>query len=433
MNDIYGELFPDKLMCQIKDRFYNVNYDPVSKRKRIFFDNAGGSLRLKAASDAFKKIDELPDCPEHSNFTSLWLQEIQNKAYDNLRVLFNASSGSFVTSLTASKVMYEIVRAIIENVPGNNVVTTTLEHPSAYDSVITYAKREGKNVRIAETNKETGGVDVEAIINLIDKKTCLLNVIYASNISGAILDIKTIIKEARKINPELYIICDAVQHAPHGIIDVDMLNVDAANVAPYKFGCPRGIGFGYISDRLSRLPHDKLIGNNEKKWDLGSPASGHFGAMNEYVEYICWLGGQFVKSVDSRIKFSEGLNRIKLHERALMHSALEGTGELEGLRHIEGVAVYLDYVDLSIRDLILPIGIDGISPHELVREFEKHGIITFERIDSSLYSSRMIKSLEIDSCVRVSPYHCHNMEDISNFLETTAVIAKKGVKRKIPI
>ena len=39
----------------------------------------------------------------------------------------------------------------------------------------------------------SGGVDVEEITKLIDKDTLSLNFIYASNISGAILDVETII------------------------------------------------------------------------------------------------------------------------------------------------------------------------------------------------------------------------------------------------
>ena len=423
MLDLCGELFPDNLMSQVKDKFYNVDFDPIINRKRVFFDNAGGSLRLKSTNDAFKKIDELPDCPEHSNFTALWLNDVQNKAYDNLRVLFNASSGSFVTALTASSVMYEVVRAITENISGGNVVTTSLEHPSAYDAVITYAEKEGKSIRIAEPNVKTGGVDVESIVKLIDKDTCFLSVIYASNISGSILDIKTIVEEARKIKPDLYIVCDAVQHAPHGSIDIDQLQVDAANIAPYKFGCPRGIGFGYVSERLAKLPHDTLIANNKEKWELGSPASGHFGAFNEYVEYICWLGKQFIETDNSRSNFVEGLNRIKLHERALMHFALEGTEKIKGLRHIEGVTIYLDHPDLSTRDFILAISVDGVSPDNLVKLFEESGVIAYERMKSSPYSSRMIKSLQIDNCVRVSPYHCHDIQDISKFLRVIEKIA----------
>ncbi len=37
---------------------------------------------------------------------------------------------------------------------------------------------------------------------------------------------------AREIKPDLYIICDAVQHAPHGLIDLRETPVDGINFAP---------------------------------------------------------------------------------------------------------------------------------------------------------------------------------------------------------
>lgn len=43
---------------------------------------------------------------------------------------------------------------------------------------------------------------------------------------------------ARAIKPDLYIVVDAVQHAPHGLIDLQKTPVDGVNIAPYKFfGC----------------------------------------------------------------------------------------------------------------------------------------------------------------------------------------------------
>ncbi|HCJ58584.1 MAG TPA: aminotransferase, partial [Clostridiaceae bacterium] len=113
-----GLLFDEELSKEIKELFYHVDEDPILNKKRIFFDNAGGSLRLKKANNTFKKFDELPDCPEHSNYTAKWLLEVQEKAYKDIRTIFNAKSGSIVTSLTASMVIFEITRAIIENVPG---------------------------------------------------------------------------------------------------------------------------------------------------------------------------------------------------------------------------------------------------------------------------------------------------------------------------
>ncbi len=424
LEDIRGELFNDELMKHIRDSFYHLKVDPFTKKERLFFDNAGGALRLKSVNDAFKKIDELPDCPEHSNSSALALHELQLKAYEDIKTIFNAKSGSVVTSLTASTVMFQMARAIIENVPGTNVVTTALEHPSAYDSVVTYGNKMGKEIRVAETNPITGGVDIESILELIDENTCVLSVIYASNISGTILDIEAIVKAARLVKPDLYIICDAVQHAPHGVIDLEKTPVDAINIAPYKFGCPRGIGFGYVSKRLAELPHDKLISKDTFEWELGSPASGHFAAITGYVDYVCWIGSHFIDTDDRRKLFVEGMNRIKMHERALMYNMLNGTSSYKGIRSIEGVTVHLDFEDLSKRDFIIALEFDGIDQKEAVSLLEEEGVITFERVVSSPYSKRMLESLKFEGCVRVSPLHCHNIDDIEKFLKIVTKISQ---------
>src|SRR4029079_18012410 len=128
----------------------------------------------------------------------------------------------------------------------------------------------GKELRVARSNAATGGVDVDEIVGLVDADTCLLNVIYASNISGAKLDIEELVRRARLIKPDLYIVVDAVQHAPHGLIDLQKTPVDGINLAPYKFfGC-RGSGLSWLSDRAAVLPHHKLAGKKPGYWDLGS-------------------------------------------------------------------------------------------------------------------------------------------------------------------
>ncbi len=419
-----GQLFDKQLSKEIKELFYHVDEDPILNKKRIFFDNAGGSLRLKKASDMFKKMDELPDCPEHSNHTAKWLLDVQEKAYEDIRTIFNAKSGSIATSLTASMVIFEMNRAIIESVPGTNVVTTALEHPSAYDSMVSYAKRTGKEVRVARTNPVTGGVDVSEITKLVDKDTCLLSFIYASNISGAVLDVENIIKECRKIKPDLYIVVDSVQHTPHGALDLEKTPVDGINFAPYKFFGTRGFGIGFMSERAARLPHNKLIAKPEEEWELGSPAPAQFASVSEIINYVCWIGEKFTDSKSRRELYVEGMNRINLHERALMYRMLNGSDKAEGLRNIKGVKVYLDYEDLSTRDFIMAVGFDNIESTQAVKEYEKRGVITFERVASSLYSSRMLNSFGIEGVVRVSPLHCHDVNDIDEFLKVTKEISQ---------
>ncbi|MBK1824533.1 aminotransferase class V-fold PLP-dependent enzyme [Burkholderia orbicola] len=416
MSSPRGALFPDALMQQIKSRFHHVDRD-VDGRERLFFDNAGGSFRLKAAVDAYARVDALPDCPERIHARALDLQAIQSRGEDDVRTILNAQGGTVYASLTASGAMFDMVRAIMENVPGTNAVTTVLEHPSSYDAMTVYAERTGKTLRIAPSNPETGGVDVDAIVALVDTDTALLSVMAASNISGAKFDIETIVARAREKKPDLFIVVDAVQHAPHGIIDLQRTPVDGINFAPYKFfGC-RGSGMSWLSERAAALPHHRLAAKENGVWELGSPAPAQFAVVSSIVDYVAWIGRYFADSDDRRALFVEGMHRIELHERALLAALLDG------LRAIDGVDVYWDHADLTQRDLIVGIGFAHLEPTQAVREYEKHGVIVYERVASSLYSGRMLKSFGLAGAVRISPLHCHAPDDIARFLAITEALA----------
>ena len=418
-----GILFSDELQNEIKEKFWQVDSDPLREGRRIFFDNAGGAFRLKSVLESYARIDAIPDCPERVHATALYLQKVQEDSEKDIRTIFNAKDGSLHTTLTASQAMFDMVGAVAENIPGTNIVTTMLEHPSAYDAAFYYAKKTGKEFRPVKTNPVTGSVDVDEIVSKIDCNTCLLSFMYASNISGAVLDAEAIIKAARAKKPDLYIIIDAVQHAPHGVIDVEKLKADGMNFAPYKFFANRGSGIAYVSDRLSKLRHHTFLAKPEGTWELGSPAPSQFAAITEIVNYVCWLGGKFIVSDNRRELFVEGMSRIKMHERALMDRMLNGSDKIEGIRKMKGVSVYLDNPDMTTRDFIIPMGIDKLGFTQTVREFENRGIIVYERINTSLYSKRMLDSFGIEGCIRVSPLHCHSVADIDAFLETTKELA----------
>lgn len=186
-----GLAFSDALMREVKQRFLNVDHDHHG-RERLYFDNAGGSFRLKAAAERFAQVDAIPDNAERIHATAVELQQIQARGTDDVRTILNAQGGSVYASLTASGAMFDMVRAVAENVPGTNMVTTVLEHPSSFDAMSLYAGKSGRELRVARSNRETGGVDADEIVRLVDENTCLLNVIHASNISGAKLDLEQI-------------------------------------------------------------------------------------------------------------------------------------------------------------------------------------------------------------------------------------------------
>ncbi|MCT8176054.1 aminotransferase class V-fold PLP-dependent enzyme [Variovorax sp. CY25R-8] len=410
-------------MREVRERFLLVERDHHG-RERLYFDNAGGSFRLKAAIERFAAIDAVPDNTERIHETALELQAVQARGWDDVRTILNAEGGSIFAALTASGAMFDMVRAVAENVGGTNMVTTVLEHPSAYDAMALYAERTGRELRVARSNPETGGIDVDEIVRLVDANTCLLNVIYASNISGAKLDIEAIVRRAREVKPDLYIVVDAVQHAPHGLIDLQKTPVDGINLAPYKFfGC-RGSGIAWMSERAAALPHHKLAGKKAGHWDLGSVAPWQFAVVSEIVDYVCWLGGHFSEATGRRELFAAGIEHIELHERALLAALLEGVDGQPGLRAMPGVRVFLDHPDLSRRDLILGIGFDGLDCTRAVHEYGLRGVTVYERTAASIYSKRMLDSFGLEGTVRVSPLHCNSMAEMARFLQVTQEIAR---------
>ena len=424
MSTYTNRMFTEEELEKIRAQFYYVDEDYYG-RKRLFFDNAGGSLRLKKAEEAFHQTDSMPDASEHSNSLALELAALEDRGRDDIKhVIFNAKSGTIYPSYTASQIAMEMVRVILENAKGTNVVTTMLEHPSVFDAARMYSEKHGMELRVAGVNKETGGVDAETILGLIDKDTALLCCMAASNISGYIYETEKICKKAREINPDIYIYIDAVQHAPHGILDPEKWGADVTSFAPYKFFGVRGFGIAYLSDRVSGFAHHRLLGKAEDDWEIGSPATAQFAVITEIINYVADLGKKvFPEETDRRKLFESGMQRIADHERGLLWMMLEGTGDVPGLRHIPGVIVQMDGKDLMTRDLILGVEFEHLTCQQAVAEYEKRGVITFERALTSMYSKRMVEAFDSKGMVRLSPLHVNTPAEIRQFLQVTKELA----------
>ena len=243
MSTEQGLLFSEDYQKFLKDQFYDVDEDPVYG-PRLFFENSGGSLRLKKAVEAKSEAEKFPDCPERTHARGLNLQNyVKEGTKEIMEIVFGAKSGALVSELSASQAMFQVMGVIMENVKwGTNAVTSSLEHPSAHDAVEYYCNKTGRELRVVPANQETGGIDPDTVMQYVDKDTCVLSIMAASNISGNIMDIKEIFRRAKEINSDIYLVSDAVQHAPHAVMDAKDLGADMMNFAPYKFFGVRGCG-----------------------------------------------------------------------------------------------------------------------------------------------------------------------------------------------
>ncbi len=414
-------LYSPKLMEEIRSRFLYVDEDPYSG-KRIYFEAASGSLRPISVIEAMAKETCLPDQQGRANPGSAHSVEVTAKGIEDLMIFFGAKSGQTIPGWSSSHVIYRITNAVLASIPGTNVVTTGLDHASVRSAVTQFAGKYGKEERIAEPDRETGSVELDTIYEKIDKDTCFLAVIHTSNVTGEIFDVKTIVQEARKIKPDLYIMVDGVQYSPSDLIDVEEIGADAYVFAPYKNYGVKGCGYAHVSDRLAKLPHWKYIFKPETSWDMGGVEHQSYAAWSAVVDYLCWLGGHFTDSADRRAQVVAAMQSIKAHSTGLLSTLIYGTDKIVGFKDMKHVTVYGMEEDLSSRACLVGFNLEGIESTkgcELYREKQ----IRLHAPGQDPFFAAMLKQLGISSFIRLSACHYNTQEEIELFLKATESFA----------
>jgi selenocysteine lyase/cysteine desulfurase len=415
-------LFPANLLKEIRNQFVYVDWDPYTG-KRIFFEAASGSCRPNVVVEAMAKETALPDQQGRLNQGSAHSNEITAKGIADLMTFFGAKSGQTIPGWSSSHVIYRITEAVLSSVPGTNVVTTGLDHASVRSALTQFAVKYNKEERIAEPDIETGSVKTANILSKIDQDTCFLVITHTSNVTGEVYDVKNIVKEAKKIKPDLFIMVDGVQYSPTGLVDVDAIGADAYVIAPYKNYGIKGCGYAHASDRLANLPHWKYIFKPSNSWDLGGVEHQSYAAWSAVVDYLCWLGAKFTDSKDRRELVVTAMTKINAHIIALLSILLKGTENTPGLDQMDHVTVYGMGDDLSKQSLLVSFNIKGHDSTDAC-EFYKEHQLRLHAPGHDPFFADMLKQLGVSSIVRLSGSHYNTPEEIEIFLKATASLAK---------
>ncbi len=415
-------MFSPELLDEIRNRFLYVDRDPFAGQ-RVYLEASGGSLRLKTVVETIAKESALPDELFRYNPASDYVNAAVDKGMEDVKLFLGTKSGHIMPAHSATHAIFRALNAITSYVPGSNIVTTELEHPAVRSSTQYFAETTGKEWRVAKLSGETSSVSAKSILELVDKDTCVLAFQHGSNQTGSINDVKTIITEARKIKPDLYVLIDAVQYAPHGPIDVEEYGADAYAFGPYKAYCVKGIGFAHMSDRLANLPHWRLLDKPVTNWVLGSPAHMMYACWSATVDYLCWLGSHFTESEDRRAQMIAAKDAIHTHMKALLHRAMFGTEEIEGLFKINHVDVADMPEDIGNRLCIFLFQLAGMDASTAIGRYnQEHGVRLAARIMDA-YSAVPLKALGWESAVRLSGAHYNTPEEIDIFLKATKALA----------
>ena len=415
-------MFDADFLSEIRDRFHHVDNCPY-QGPRIFFENAGGSLTLKSVVEVNSHFSSIPDNQGRDNPASHELVRIINQARKDMKTFFGVKEGIVFTGESGTELLLRLVRAASLGSPdGGNVVGSTLEHPATVSARTRWCPVAGKeNISIAH-DKEQTMVTAQDYAEHVDENTRVATIIQTSPVTGMAVDVAAVAKAIRARAPECFIIVDSIQHAAHGVMDMDACGVDACALSGYKVFSRHNYGVAWASPRLSTLPHEKLDGTADDFWELGTRDTGAFATFSEVVNYLDWLGSQVSDESDRRSRLESAGRAMAAQEAHLVDTAINGVEGQTGIRNLPG-AYIVGGPDNPYREGLVSYAFSHIPSVDVVSGLNDRGIRTHLR-KADYFSGNILDPLGMESCIRTSFCHYNSKDEILALLKALAEITQ---------
>ncbi len=402
------------LLEEVRARFAHVDACPF-EGPRVFFENAGGSLRLRSVVETSTLHAGYPDNQGRDNPASRALMGMIARGKADMRTLFNAVTGQVFVGESGTEVLFRLVRtAALGAAPGGTMLGSTLEHPASVSAMARWAEVTGRPRLLALHDDVTGTVGLDAYRPHITPALRVASIVQTSPVTGIAVDVPAIAAAIRAVAPGCFIIVDGIQHASHGRIDVEALGTDGYAVSPYKVFSRHGYGVGWASDRLTACPKETVIGGAATNWEQGTRDSGAYATFSDVVDYLDWLGARFTDSPDRRTRIEAAADAIHGQETALLTAMMHGTGNLRGLAEMPGVTV-IGGADNPGREGVVSLTLSGMRSDALVAFLGARGIRVHIRLNDH-YCGNILGPLGLQSCIRVSVSHYNSLAEVSRFL-----------------
>jgi selenocysteine lyase/cysteine desulfurase len=407
-----------ELISEIRGRFAHVDNCPFAG-PRIYFENGGGALTLNAVVKTSARYAAIPDNQGRDNSAAKALSEVIDTAKADLAIFMNATSGQFIAGETGTELLFRMIRTAAVNAPhGTKIIGSSIEHPSSRSAAQHWAKTTGLEYIEVAHDAATGTVTAQDYAGLMTPDVAVATILHASPVTGIGIDVTSIAKAIRAVAPDCLIVVDGIQHAAHGQIDLTAYDVDGYAISPYKIFSRHGYGLGWISERITALPHEALIGGPKRNWELGTRDVGAFAAFSDVIAYLDWLGGEVADETDRRRRIEAAGQAIHDFEADLTRALIDGTDGQTGLRHLPGITVIAG-LDNPARVGTVSFTLKGVPSADLVEALRDQGIRTHTR-KADHYSGNILHPLQLPDCVRLSMCHYNTRQEVAEALKAIA-------------
>ena len=262
-----------------------------------------------------------------------------------------------------------------------------MEHEGNVGPWLQMAKDKDLVIRWVPFDLDSWKVEPEALAAELTERTRLVCLNYASNMTGSINDIVALTRVAKTAGALVFV--DAVQLAPHHLVDVRALGCDFLVCSSYKFFGPHlGLLWGREDVLRDLYPYKGRCVSDElpDRFEAGTPQVELLAGLMATVDYFAVLGQKLGTIGDKRTQIAAAYEASRTHEEPLARRLIGGLSNIRGLK-ILGIS---NPNRMHERVPTVSVRIKGHKPEYLAHALGKKGVFVWHGHNYAYEPSRQL-------------------------------------------
>ncbi|MBM82885.1 MAG: cysteine desulfurase-like protein [Planctomycetaceae bacterium] len=411
-----GNIDVEALRAQFPALAKTMNGEPV-----VYFDGPAGSQVPSKVIDAITNYLTSHNANHGGPFlTSSETDAVLHGAHEKVAMFLGADTGNSIafganmTSLTLS-----LSRALARTwQAGDEIIVSWLDHDANVTPWVLAAQDAGVEVHHIEVDATDCTLDFDDYRDKLCAKTKLVAVGLASNATGTINPVQSMICEAHAIGALTFI--DAVHYAPHGLIDVSSLDCDFLACSAYKFFGPHvGILYGK-EELLTNLQPYKLRPATDdlpSKWMNGTQNHECIAGVAAGIDYLVELGRSLTDAADERAALKACFDAIVDYETSLAWPLIEWLSQQDDVR-VWGIT---DRSRSNERVPTISFTHTSKPPQQIAERLAEAGIFAWPGNHYALPFTEAM-GLEPDGTLRVGLLHYNTKAEVQRLIDVLETI-----------
>jgi len=386
-------------------------FSEQSLEGQAFFENAGGSYTSAQVIDRLTRFYRERKVQPYAPYRA---SELGGAEMDEARARLAALMGvetdevSFGPSTTQNTyVLAQAFRQWMD--PGDAIIVTNQDH-EANSGPWRRLAEDGIEIREWKIDPETGHLDPEKLMELLDDRVRLVCFPHCSNVVGEINPVAKITALAHAAGA--FVCVDGVSYAPHGLPDVGGMGADIYLFSAYKTYGPHQ-GIMVIRRNIgSMLPNQGHYFNGDslyKRFTPAAPDHAQVAASAGMVDYIEALAAHHGIMGETPVATGAAVHDLmRVHEEKLLQPVLDYAASKNSVRLIGPT-------DAAKR--APTVALVANAPGEaLAAQLAGHGVMAG---GGDFYANRALEGMHVDTdhgVLRVSFVHYTSENEVQKLI-----------------